>query len=421
MNTRRRERGEAAPWLLCILLSLGMLLGPAQSVQAQERTTGTVQVKSPTPAEASAGCLGRLYEPDQRVTKRDRRWGPLPGVLTGNLHDRFRVERFRTTGTPPTWNVQFGRTLRLDASLKVGNMSEAVQVTAETAPLVDTRSTIIAHNVTAEEIDRMPKGRSFQSVAMTAPSVNSGDIEGGFQVNGASGSENPFTVDGVSTNSLLAGQSRQNTVFEYLQEVQVKTVGIPAEFGGALGGVISAVTKSGGNRLPGEGHYYFSGSALSAWPVKRLVLSPVDDRTVQRCRMTSRATTGTRSAAPSAARSSATGCSSSDRSRRGSTRERTIPVLQRHRTRRDHARPDDHERLRQGQLRQPPGQRLLRRAVHADLVTGTLPAYNGTGPQFLSSSKACNDVNLTRGFETAQRNFTGNADINCRTVRRSSA
>ena len=164
--------------------------------------------------------------------------------------------------------------------MKVGNVAEAVQVTAESAPLVDTRSTFIAHNVTAEEIDRMPKGRSFQSVAMTAPSVNQGEIEGGFQVNGASGSENQFTVDGVSTNSLLAGHSRQNTVFEYLQEVQVKTVGIPAEYGGALGGVISAVTKSGGNRFTGEGHYYFSGSALSAGPVKRLVLSPTDDRTV---------------------------------------------------------------------------------------------------------------------------------------------
>ena len=62
----------------------------------------------------------------------------------------------------------------INATMKVGTISEAVQVTAETAPLVDTRSTMIAHNVTAEEIDRMPKGRSFQSVAMTAPSVNSG-------------------------------------------------------------------------------------------------------------------------------------------------------------------------------------------------------------------------------------------------------
>ena len=40
-------------------------------------------------------------------------------------------------------------------------------------------------------------------------------------------------------------------VFEYLQEVQVKTGGISAEYGGALGGVISAVTKSGGNVFRG--------------------------------------------------------------------------------------------------------------------------------------------------------------------------
>src|SRR3990170_5295160 len=161
-----------------------------------------------------------------------------------------------------------------------GGVTETVQVTGEAAPLVDNRSTLIAHNVSVEEFDRLPKGRSFQSIALTAPSVNSGEVEGGFQVNGASGAENSFTVDGITTNSLINGRSRQNTVFEYLQEVQVKTSGIAAEYGGALGGVISAVTKSGGNTFRGEGHYYYEGSLLGAAPVKRLVLDPADDKTV---------------------------------------------------------------------------------------------------------------------------------------------
>src|SRR5687768_11220989 len=173
----------------------------------------------------------------------------------------------------PDITVQLGRDFAVDAQMRVGAVTETVQVTAE-PPLVDSRSTLIAHNVSAEEFDRLPKGRSFQSIALTAPSVNSGEIEGGFQVNGASGAENGFTVDGITTNSLINGQSRQNTVFEYLQEVQVKTSGISAEYGGALGGVISAVTKSGGNTFRGETHYYFEGSALSAAPVKRLVLNP---------------------------------------------------------------------------------------------------------------------------------------------------
>ena len=98
-------------------------------------------------------------------------------------------------------------------------------------------------------------------------------------VNGASGSENAFTVDGIVTNSLINGQSRQNTVFEYLQEVQVKTSGISAEYGGALGGVVSAVTKSGGNVFRGEAHYYYEGSKLAAAPVPSMTRALVSAST----------------------------------------------------------------------------------------------------------------------------------------------
>src|SRR5688572_26864664 len=283
MNTRRRERGAAAV-LLCFLLSLGMLLGPARMAQAQEGTTGTVSGEL---TDASGGVLPGVSAVFTNLANQRVHTVQTDGTGTyrielppGTYAVRFELSGFARQETPRL-EVQLGRTYDLDASLKVGNISEAVQVTAENAPLVDTRSTIIAHNVTAEEIDRLPKGRSFQSIALTAPSVNSGDIEGGFQVNGASGAENAFTVDGVVTNSLINGSSRQNTVFEYIQEVQVKTTGIPAEFGGALGGVISAVTKSGGNIFTGEAHYYVDGSPLSAGPVKRLVLNPVDDVTVQ--------------------------------------------------------------------------------------------------------------------------------------------
>ena len=198
----------------------------------------------------------------------------------GRYNVRFELSGFATIERADI-SVVLGRTFELNADLRVGGLSEVVQVTGETTPLVDNRSTLIAHNVSAEEFDRLPKARSFQSIALTAPSVNSGEIEGGFQVNGASGAENAFTVDGIVTSSLIDGRSRQNTVFEYLQEVQVKTSGIAAEYGGALGGVVSAVTKSGGNVFRGETHYYFEGSPLSADPVKRLSLDPLDDRTVR--------------------------------------------------------------------------------------------------------------------------------------------
>jgi hypothetical protein len=173
--------------------------------------------------------------------------------------------------------VLVGRTVTVNATLNVGNIEQVVEVTAA-APLIDVTRTLIANNITSEEIDRLPKGRSFQSLVLTTPSVNSGDIEGGFQVNGASGAENQFNIDGISTTSLVNGKSRQNAIFEILQEVQVKTTGIDAEYGGALGGVVSAVTKSGGNAFHGDAHYFYWGNGISADPVRRLLLDPSTER-----------------------------------------------------------------------------------------------------------------------------------------------
>ena len=392
--TGRRERSQGVGLLLCLLLSLGALLGTAHIAQAQERT-GTL---SGMAKDASGGVL-----PGVTVTITNNRTGRVTTVVTdgagmyrADLDPGIYKIHFELAGFAPMENpevqVELGRQFNIDAALKVGNLNEAVQVTAENSPLVDTRSTLIAHNVTAEEIDRLPKGRSFQSIALTAPSVNSGEIEGGFQVNGASGAENAFTVDGVVTTSLVNGASRQNTVFEYIQEVQVKTAGIPAEYGGALGGVISAVTKSGGNIFTGETHYYFDGSMLSAGPVKRLVLSPIDDKTVsyvQDAKMPDiRHEFG----------GSVGGPIMKDRlfffgsfSPRINTR--TNDYLFANGTEPgDHQTHDQaHPRFWQGQHGQPPGQRLRHRPRHAVVCEGHAPAYNGIRTEYCSPAKAANE------------------------------
>ena len=106
-----------------------------------------------------------------------------------------------------------GKTINLDFTLKVGQLQESIVVSG-TLTMIDTETTAVTHNVTSDEFDLMPKTRTFQSVALTSPSVNYGDIEGGFQVNCASGAENQFTVDGISTTSLIDGTSRQNASYE---------------------------------------------------------------------------------------------------------------------------------------------------------------------------------------------------------------
>lgn len=179
----------------------------------------------------------------------------------------------------PNVNLTAGRVLRIDAQMEVGSTSQSIEVT-DAAPLIDTTTTAVATNVTAGEFNLLPKSRTFQSLAFLAPTANTGTIEGGLQINGASGAENQYVVDGISTTSLIQGNSRQNAAFEILQEVQVKTAGIEAQYGGALGGVISAITKSGGNDFHGDIHYYFFGSPLNAGDPRRLLMDPKDQVTV---------------------------------------------------------------------------------------------------------------------------------------------
>ena len=205
------------------------------------------------------------------------------GVYSVNLesgHYKMRVEAKGFSPTEfPDVTVLVGKTLKIDATLLVGGTTQTVEV-VESAPLIDTTTTQVAHNVTKEEFDRMPKSRTFQSLVTSAPTATTGDLEGGTQINGASAGENNYVVDGITTTSVLQGQSRTNAPFEILDEVQVKTSGIEAQYGGATGGVISAITRSGGNQFHGDVHYYFRGSGIAAGPVPRLLMDPKDLVTV---------------------------------------------------------------------------------------------------------------------------------------------
>jgi len=78
--------------------------------------------------------------------------------------------------------VLLGRTVGVDAALKVGGLAEIITVNADATKQLDITKVTLAHNITAEEFDRLPKARSFQGLALTAPGVNAGEIEGGIQV-----------------------------------------------------------------------------------------------------------------------------------------------------------------------------------------------------------------------------------------------
>ncbi|HLQ76677.1 MAG TPA: carboxypeptidase regulatory-like domain-containing protein, partial [Terriglobia bacterium] len=162
-------------------------------------------------------------------------------VEPGHYSITFALDGFARTEFPDI-DILVAQNLRLDTKLKAGATSTTIQVT-DFAPPVDLQNSSVVVHIPQEEIEKLPKARTFQQLANLAPRVNTGEIEGGIQINGASGAENTFLIDGVETQSAIDGRSRQNAVFEYVQEIQIQTAGVEARYRGALGGVVSAVTR----------------------------------------------------------------------------------------------------------------------------------------------------------------------------------
>jgi hypothetical protein len=154
-----------------------------------------------------------------------------------------------------------GQIKKVDFSLPLSGVTETVQVTAET-PLVDVRQSQRSTNIRAEQVELLPKGRDFTSLVTQAPGANNEAKSGGLSIDGASAGENRYIIDGIETTNLQNGTSGKNVIVDFIEEVQVKSSGYTAEFGGATGGVINAVTKSGTNDFHGSGLYNFEGSSL---------------------------------------------------------------------------------------------------------------------------------------------------------------
>jgi outer membrane receptor protein involved in Fe transport len=142
-------------------------------------------------------------------------------------------------------------------SLTLATVAEALTVTAESSPIIDVKNNTVSATFSRSIIDRMPKGRDFTTILRQAPGAQNESKSGGTQIDGASGSENRFIIDGIDTTNLQTGVSGKTMLLDFADEVQVKSSGYNAEFGGATGGVINVLTKSGSNSFRGQlGTYY---------------------------------------------------------------------------------------------------------------------------------------------------------------------
>ena len=183
--------------------------------------------------------------------------------------------------------LEVGHLPTVDLSLRVGGVTSVVEVASE-GPMIDTTTTTTLTNISEQELLNIPHGTSFQSVIQFAPAARNEPLEGnnfssngsgsaspgngsngghfGFSIGGGSDSENSYLVEGQETANIIGGYSHTNVPMDFIQEVQMKSSGVEAEYGGALGGVVNVIMKKGTNQWHGSIFTSFQDGAMNGSP-----------------------------------------------------------------------------------------------------------------------------------------------------------
>jgi Carboxypeptidase regulatory-like domain/TonB dependent receptor len=256
-----------------LILAIVALLLP-RAVHAQAAATGSIEG---VVTDASGGVLPGVSVVVKNVDTN------LTRDLTTDARGRYRATalqpgRYEVSATfagfqaTPIGNisVQVGQTVPVDVKMHPAGVSEIVTVTAQ-SPVIDTRRTDVGNVIGEAAIQNLPiNGRRWENFVLLSPGVTN---DGGFGLvsyRGISGLYNNNSVDGVDNNQAFFSEARGRTRTAYsvsqaaIKEFQVGISNFSAEFGRAAGGSVNAVTKSGTNKLSGEGFYYLRSDQFQA-------------------------------------------------------------------------------------------------------------------------------------------------------------
>lgn len=248
-----------------LVLLVGVMFLCAGIMTAQQTTAkifGVVQLEdgSQVPGVSVEATSPKLVGKATSITDENGVFR-LANLAPGVYKLVFSLQGFQTV-VQDNVLLKLEQTLTLKIEMKLGNIEEAVTITGQVAQ-IDVKSTSKGMTLTKEVFQTLPKGRNFDSLATAIPGVSMETLLlGGLSVDGASGLENVYFVDGVDTTNIKNGRVGQDVSYDFADEVQVKSSGYNAEFGGSLGGVINIVTRSGGNEFHGEVLGYYSGAKL---------------------------------------------------------------------------------------------------------------------------------------------------------------
>jgi len=179
----------------------------------------------------------------------------LPLLPPGEYRVEFAIAGFEKM-TRERVVLSLDQTTRINVTLALAAVAEAVTVTADTV-VIDPTQTNTRVNFKEDHLKYATigqAGRTYQGVLQQAGGVAGGSNP---QVFGAHLGQNSFLLDGVNTTDPVTHTFGSNLAFDAIQEIAFQTGGFEAEYGRAVGGIVNVITKSGGNQFSGtfDGRY----------------------------------------------------------------------------------------------------------------------------------------------------------------------
>lgn len=191
----------------------------------------------------------------------------LDGLTPSKYSLKAELQGFATI-VQPEITVNVGVALDINLVMKVSSVSEMITVSGE-SPIIQAEKVDLSRVITKEQIENLPvNGRNYIDFALLTPTAtpNVSTVRQGVfvDIGSARSYQSQLVVDGFWNTDELFGAPRHLYSQDAVQEFQVVSMGGSAEFGRAIGGVISAVTKSGGNAFNGSVFGYFRDTDLNS-------------------------------------------------------------------------------------------------------------------------------------------------------------
>ncbi len=255
-----------------IILSAVFLLVLSSTLASGQQLTGALVGKVTDPGGlALPGVSVTITSPQlisQRETTTTDESGQyrIPRLPPGTYRVSFELDGFQTLNRPDII-VRAGQTLTVPAQLELATVQESVTVVGE-SPLIDVKNSQIRETYDQNLIMNAPNSRNYTDLYHQLPGVEDGQYReltpGATSINGGTNRDNRVNLDGANINDALVVNTSSAISQEIIEEVQVVTAGIDAEFGGVTAGVMNIITKSGGNEFSGSAYFYYSDDSLQS-------------------------------------------------------------------------------------------------------------------------------------------------------------